>query len=313
MIDKKVIELYNEYKEKILNQINLSYGLTHRNNNNHVGIINLGATCHLNSLLQVLYHNKKFRQLIYLAYIDNKDSIILSELSLLFALLDKSITSTISAKDLTLAFGWNRSQTGSQQCSFELLNVFFEALQQTSTLLDDGIKKLFKGTICNVLKCPTCNYSSKKIEDYYYLTLNPPIKSNKKMRTLEEIIRDCFFNKEIVDWNCSECNENVQALKYEEILSLPETIIIHLNRLNFDYETMRRQKLTYPMSFPNQLLAKSFFNNDNDDFKLMLNDVFEFDSCIIHGGSANGYYNTYFYHYYYYYYYLLLFICRWSL
>ena len=39
MIDKKVIELYNEYKEKILNQINLSYGLTHRNNNNHVGIL----------------------------------------------------------------------------------------------------------------------------------------------------------------------------------------------------------------------------------------------------------------------------------
>ena len=70
---------------------------------------------------------------------------------------------------------------------------------------------------------------------------------------------------------------------------MPDTIIIHLNRLNFDFETMRRQKLTYPVSFPKELSSECFFNND-DDLKSKLNDCFEFDSCIIHGGSANGIY-----------------------
>jgi len=285
MIDKLVIALYNEHRDELLEQIKQGIGLSKREN--YCGIKNLGATCHLNSLLQQLYHINDFRRLIFKAFVDKPSSIILKELSFIFALLDKSITSSISAKDLTAAFGWNRSTTGSQQCSFELLNVLIEALQQTSKFLDEELQELFKIQTSQILLCPDCNFSSSKIEDFYYITLDPP-KSNKEMRTMNDIIIDSF-KKEIVDWKCSNCNNHVQASKYSEIKSLPKTLILHLNRLNFDYNTMRRQKLTYPISFPSELKATVFYNNNNDDdIKDKLDDMYEFSSCVIHTGSANG-------------------------
>ena len=285
MIDRLVIALYNEHRDELLEQIKQGIGLSKREN--YVGIKNIGATCHLNSLLQQLYHINDFRRLIFKAFIDKPSSIILKELSFIFALLDKSITSSISAKDLTTAFGWNRSTTGSQQCSFELLNVLIEALQQTSKFLDEGLQELFKIQTSQILHCPDCNFSSSKIEDFYYITLDPP-KSNKEMRTMNDIIIDSF-KKEMVDWKCSNCNANVQASKYSEIKSLPRTLILHLNRLNFDYNTMRRQKLTYPISFPSELKATVFYNSNNDDeIKAKLDDTYEFSSCVIHTGSANG-------------------------
>lgn len=286
MIDKALILLYHEHKEALLNQIKLGYGYVERGNCN-VGIINLGATCHLNSLLQTLYHINEFRQLIYDGYNDKPDSVILKELTLLFSLLDKGISSSISAKELTTAFGWTRSTIGSQQCSFELLNILIQALQETSTLLDVGIQKLFKGTLAQILLCPQCNYSSSKLEDFYYLSLDPP-KSNNNNRTMNDIILDSF-QKEFVDWKCSSCNNNVQASKYSEIKSLPRTLFIHLNRLNFDYTTMRRHKLTHSLRIPYELNSNLFYNNndDNDDNNKQ-KDTYEFNSCIIHSGSANG-------------------------
>jgi hypothetical protein len=64
---------------------------------------------------------------------------------------------------------------------------------------------------------------------------------------------------------------------------------------------MRRQKLTYPIAFPKELKANTFYsNNSNDSNDNNSNDngnnngnnnnddVYEFNSCIVHSGSANG-------------------------
>ena len=54
-------------------------------------------------------------------------------------------------------------------------------------------------------------------------------------------------------YHCGGCDGKVDALKRCCISSLPDNLIIHLKRFEFDLETMKRIKLTDHCVFPTQL------------------------------------------------------------
>ena len=70
------------------------------------GLLNQGATCYLNSLVQMLFNNKKIRESVF-DY--NSSTPILKELQKLFAKMQLSSHAAVSTKQLTVAFGWNNS------------------------------------------------------------------------------------------------------------------------------------------------------------------------------------------------------------
>lgn len=109
-----------------------------------VGLINQGATCYLNSLLQCLFYNLSFRVLILQA---KPDSAILIALQELFAQLQLSSSSAVNTKDLVTAFGWARGQVFEQHDVHELFSLLLDALGNCSTALSTQLPDLFQGSI----------------------------------------------------------------------------------------------------------------------------------------------------------------------
>lgn len=72
-----------------------------------IGLINHGATCYLNSILQCLYHCEEFRKAI-LSTNDANSSTIVTELKRLFVFMDHSTKGALPTRNLLEAFGWNR-------------------------------------------------------------------------------------------------------------------------------------------------------------------------------------------------------------
>lgn len=72
-----------------------------------VGLINHGATCYLNSILQCLYHCEEFRKAI-MSTNDENSSQIVTELKRLFVFMGYSTKGALPTKNLLDAFGWSR-------------------------------------------------------------------------------------------------------------------------------------------------------------------------------------------------------------
>ncbi len=62
----------------------------------------------------------------------------------------------------------------------------------------------------------------------------------------------------ISDYNCDSCKQRVNIKKQIAIKRLPNTLILHLKRLDFDFNTMMNVKLNDRIEFPNVLNMKNF-------------------------------------------------------
>jgi len=63
-----------------------------------------------------------------------------------------------------------------------------------------------------------------------------------------------YVQGEQVEWKCEQCGKVVEAaLKRLSLKKLPNTLIIHLKRFDFDYATMLRAKLSNLFEFPMDL------------------------------------------------------------
>ena len=95
---------YNCRRSELLDliKLNFSHYFDKKTENQYVGLLNQGATCYLNSILQTLNHDKRF---IFALFETLSDDSILTELRYLFAMMHISDHATISTKRLTTAFG----------------------------------------------------------------------------------------------------------------------------------------------------------------------------------------------------------------
>ena len=90
------------------------------------GLTNQGATCYLNSFLQVVYHTPHMRYAIF--QFEPSDAMSKAIQSVFFRML--RTTGPISTKSLTSAFGWDASQVFMQQDVQEFSRVLFDKLEE---------------------------------------------------------------------------------------------------------------------------------------------------------------------------------------
>ena len=80
----------------------------------------------------------------------------------------------------------------------------------------------------------------------------------KNKKNLAEAL-DGYIAPEIIDgYNCSACQNQVQIEKRSSVKSLPNTLVIHLQRIEMDYETFRNKKIDDKLEFPNQLNMRKY-------------------------------------------------------
>ena len=140
-----------------------------------VGIINQGATCYLNALLQMLFHLDYFRKTVFLIPHEKQEYGKSTTLGLQSTFKDLQFScDAVDTKDLTNGFGWNSLEAFQQQDVQEMLRILMDRLEEImkNTVVDNRIAAIFGGGIRSYIKCINVAYSSERDEDYYDLNLN---------------------------------------------------------------------------------------------------------------------------------------------
>ncbi|XP_013885848.1 ubiquitin carboxyl-terminal hydrolase 48 isoform X1 [Austrofundulus limnaeus] len=262
-----------------------------RDKNTFVGLTNLGATCYVNTFLQVWFHNLELRRSLYLCHnsraqehsteSDYEPQSICEHLQYLFALMQNSNRKYIDPSGLVKALGLD---TGQQQDAQEFSKLFLSLLEDTLSKqknpnLQNVIQQQFCGQFSYVTVCGQCGRSSARPSRFYELELN--IQGHKN---LTECITE-FLKEENLDgdnrYYCESCKSKQNATRRIRLHSLPPTLNLQLMRFVFDRQTGHKKKLNTFISFPEQLDMGPFLDGRQDQ-----KCVYELSAVLIHRGIS---------------------------
>lgn len=110
------------------------------------------------------------------------------------------------------------------------------------------LTSIFGGVFSQQVICKTCPHRSEREEPFAAVSVDV---MNKK--GLEDSLA-AFVRGDLLEadnaYFCEACGVKVDALKRACVKALPPSLIIHLKRFDFDYETMQRLKLKDRFEFP---------------------------------------------------------------
>ncbi|KAF9939593.1 hypothetical protein BGZ65_010060 [Modicella reniformis] len=225
-----------------------------------VGLQNLGATCYVNSIIQQFYMNREFRHGILDAPVDQADpgkhDTLLYQLQVLFGNLQKSIKRSYNAHGFCYAYkDWdgNPMNVAVQMDVDEFFNILFDRLENSvkSTPQEQLFKQQYGGKLVQQIKSKDCEHISEREDSFFSIQCEV-----KNKKTLEESLQ-LYVQGEILDgdnkYKCSSCDKHVDAIKRACIKELPQNLILHLKRFDYDMDTMRRIKINDRFEFPTRL------------------------------------------------------------
>ncbi|XP_041319290.1 ubiquitin carboxyl-terminal hydrolase 48 isoform X2 [Pyrgilauda ruficollis] len=261
-----------------------------RKKNAFVGLTNLGATCYVNTFLQMWFLNLELRQALYLCPsacgdgvpkdTDYEPQTICEHLQYLFALLQNSKRRYIDPSGFVKALGLD---TGQQQDAQEFSKLFMSLLEDTLSKQKNPdvrniVQKQFCGECAYVTVCNQCGRESKLVSKFYELELN--IQGHKQLT-------DCiteFLKEEKLEGDnryfCETCQSKQNATRKIRLLSLPCTLNLQLMRFVFDRQTGHKKKLNTYIGFSELLDMEPFMEQKNGVY------VYELSAVLIHRGVS---------------------------
>lgn len=153
------------------------YSINSRSITGCVGIRNQGATCYMNSLLQVLFFLPKFRTACYRIPTEMDEWMSSASIALalqkVFYNLEFSDTS-VCTKNLTKSFGWSNGEVLMQHDIQEMMRVLLDKIEirMTNTLLEPILPRMFQGKFVSYVKCRDVEFSSQREEVFYDIQLS---------------------------------------------------------------------------------------------------------------------------------------------
>lgn len=274
----------------------------------HVGIINPSCICYMNSSLQQLFMNPRFRSSMLSARVDScadtdhesdgqpTPAGYFSQLQNLFANLLYSEAKAANPQmfcDAYTNIDGSPLDITEQMDVNEFLNILFDRLENTLKGSDHSdILEPFSGKLSNQIICQRCHSVSERIENFHAVEVDV-----KNRNQLVDGL-DAFCEGETLSGDnayfCGKCQSKQIALKRTCIKSLPSSLVLTLKRFGFNYENMSRTKLHNPVEFPmdlNMLPYTSQSQNPEVDTSAF---QYELVGVIVHSGSATaGHYISY--------------------
>ncbi|XP_038078430.1 ubiquitin carboxyl-terminal hydrolase 48-like [Patiria miniata] len=273
--------------------------LERRAQDSYVGLKNLGATCYVNTFLQVWFHNHSFRAAIYkwrplrLQALDQNSqsgstakegsftpTCICGHLQLLFALLQFSNRRYIDPSGLVNCLGLDAAlQQDAQEFSKLFISLLEETLsQQTNPDVRNIIQHQFCGQYAYVTRCNNCGHSSERPSKFYELDLN--IKGHRELsESLGEFLQDEHLEG-ANQYFCDTCGSKQNATRRIQLLQLPPVLNIQLLRFVFDRQSGTKKKLNSFIQFP-EVLDMTQYLPMND-----VETVYDMTAVLIHRGPT---------------------------
>lgn len=243
----------------------ISHGIDYdsRKETGYIGLRNHGATCYMNGLLQSLYHQGKFREMVYSVDCNNDESASLVKAfqNVLYQ-LQTATTGAVNCRELMKSFGWDSVDAFQQHDAQELNRILLDRLEEKvkGTKADGKIKSFFEGEFENYIQCTEVEYSSNRDETFYDLQLNVRAEDGRTLDTLEESFRE-FCREEILEGeNAYDAGKfgSQRARKGIRFKRFPPVLNIQLKRFTFDLETLDMVKLNNRLEFPPRLNLDEF-------------------------------------------------------
>ena len=297
------LEYIDPFLEKIKGNSNWAYNPEDecRSKYGYAGIKNLGCICYMISILQQFYMVPPFRYgILSIESGENvlQDEDMLYQLRFMFSFLESSERQACNPKKFCNAYkdldGYP-TNTSIQQDAHEFLNMSFERMESliSQTAQRYLISGIFGGRICSQIICKGgCGNIRKNYEDFNNLSVEV-----KGFRVLSESLNKFVAGDKITDYMCEYCNKKVNVLKRTSISELPNVLIIHLQRLIFNYDTLRNDKINSRLEFPKELsmepytmegIAKKEDGSEEVVFKESSYYNYKLAGVVIHVGFADA-------------------------
>ena len=251
----------------------------------HVGLINMAATCYMNSILEMLFYIPAFRKLIY--SIPKHENSIPYSLQRLFCLMQLSPTSP-STQELIHSFGWTDRDSFIQNDVQEFLRVLISNLEEKldKTELKGRIQTLFSGESVQQIKCVNSKFMKETPDTFYDLSL--VVKGKKNIfESLEE-----FTEEEVLEGANQyeiEPGHKEDAIRSTKLKRLPPVLNVHLARFQYSPTSPTgMEKVRDLYEFPTEFDIGKYTTEPESKVEYQL------VSILAHiGGSFGGHYIAY--------------------
>ncbi|XP_026187618.1 ubiquitin carboxyl-terminal hydrolase 13-like isoform X2 [Mastacembelus armatus] len=211
-------------------------------NNAHIhynGLVNQGATCYLNSVVQVLYMTKGFREAVERHTCENPQCVE-CDLKPLFKDLK---TKTACPSTITEKLGITRVYE--QQDAAE----YFENMLN---LTSPGTAQVFHGELTHKITCSHGHTEKSSDEQFWHLPLALMDSSSNQYNVengIEELFRASDFRGEDQMY-CEGCDDKADATATCEVKQHPDALMLLLKRFHFDYNHMTYVKNNQAVCVP---------------------------------------------------------------
>ena len=262
----------------------------------YCGLLNGGATCYMNATFQQLYMMPRLRRLLLTAPVEEspeKSSPVFEALRAIFLRLFAGVDEVVDPSCFWKEFkdyDGNPVDVREHQDGYEFFTRLQDAVDEYLKSLghDKIMRSVLGGSFNQVIEVPGHEgVKSEREEEFYQISVD--VRSKKDL--VESL--ESYVAPETLDgpnqWFCESLGHKVNAKKRTLIKKLPESLVFHLKRFEWDYETYQRWKIKDRFEFPLELDMGPYLDGSCDakaDGDVARGHIYDLSGIIVHSGTA---------------------------